>query len=457
MEDQQNFKSTHKIIRELGRGSMGMVYEAEDINTHAHVALKLMHIPQNASPEYAKEITERMQREVAIASRLIHPNIAQVYESSIIDGNPYIAMELCLGTTLEDYLKFEKTLPLPKVKEIALRLLSALDAAHKLGIVHRDIKPANIMLTRDGSIKLMDFGIAKMETEPGLTQSRQIMGTPAYMSPEQILVQAVDHRADLFSLGAVLYECLAGERAFPGETATTLVTQVTQSAPKMLDTLPTAWSGILKKVLAKDPFLRYQSAAQMMDDVLEERAPASSQAAPVPTPQQVQSYQPSPYLQPDNQSQQQNGEGWDLDAANQQLINPPPVQIPGQMPGISQNPDLGTQNQQNTTIWDYLMMGSRYGRYRNSSYGYGCGYGGIGRVFGTIIVFIMFLIMRLILPRRYFNSGGYNNNNNYNYNHNYNYNYMPGSNTFWIVGAIILGVIITIGVLHYIRRDTKNL
>jgi len=266
---------------------MGVVYEVEDISTHARAALKLMHIPQGASPEHISELTARMLREATIASQVKHPNITQVYASGTQEGIPYIVMELCLGTTLRDYLGFEKIIPPPKVKEITLRILSALEAAHSIGIVHRDIKPENIMMTRDGSIKLMDFGIAKLETDSRVTHGGEMLGTPAYMSPEQILGHTVDHRADLFSLGAVLYECLAGEKAFPGDTATAVINQITQSNPVMLQHLPEAWAGIIWKALMKDPDMRYQSAVQMSDDVLQERAPGVDQAISVPTPQQA--------------------------------------------------------------------------------------------------------------------------------------------------------------------------
>lgn len=267
MNDQHSSINTYKIIRELGHGSMGVVYEARDCDNDTLVALKMLSIPAGVDTKSADNMIRRMQREARIVAQLNHPNIVHLYDSGKLNDQPFIAMELCQGTTLADYLKFEKGIPVEKVKHIALQLLSALDTAHEAGIVHRDIKPQNIMLLRDGSVKLMDFGVAKWESDPGLTQSGQLLGTPAYMSPEQILGKDIDNRSDLFSFAAVMCECLSGEKAFAGENAAAIVNQVTCSEPYMLDSLPVPWNGILRKALEKDPQQRYQDASEMMDDI----------------------------------------------------------------------------------------------------------------------------------------------------------------------------------------------
>ncbi len=277
----------YKIIRELGRSTTGLAYEAEDNRSHAKVMLKLMPIPAGVDSGYVDQQIGHFKNEASVLSQLKHPGIAQPFDSGLFEGKLYAARELCQGTTLGEFLKHEKTLEHPKAQDIALKLLSALVAAHKQGIFHGDIRPENIMLARDGSVKLMDFGIAKLEA--GLRVSN---ATP-YMAPEHISRNTFDQKNDIFSVGAVLYEALSGERV------TAPVDLQTKMEPRMLNTLPAAWSGILRKALTGDPGKRYQSAAQMMDDVLVERNPVVVATIPavqptIPKSPSVQQYQNTP-------------------------------------------------------------------------------------------------------------------------------------------------------------------
>jgi len=244
----------YKIIRELGRGRIGMVYEAEDVDNHLRVALKIIPVHSDTNPNIENDLAERISGDVHVFSQVKHTNLIHFYDCSIHNEKAFISMEMCHGITLKDFLKIEKTLPQPNVKEIALNILSALDTVHKAGIVHSNIGPQNIMLARDGSIKLMDFCVAKIESDIGV----RILGTSGYMPPEQ----AVDQRSDLFSLGAVLYECLTGEKAF--SAASTAV--------------PVPWNGILEKAMAKDPNQRYRSAAEMIGDIQSGKDPLAVQS-----------------------------------------------------------------------------------------------------------------------------------------------------------------------------------
>jgi len=359
MENQQI--DTYKIIRELGRGSMGFVYEAEDNRSHATVVLKLMPIPAGIGSDCVNQLIDQFKCEASVLLQLKHPGIAQPYDSGLFEGKLYAARELCQGTTLGEFLKFEKTLEHIKAKDIALKLLSALVAAHKQGIFHGDIKPENIMLARDGSVKLMDFGIARLESELGVSQSSHVGGHSGYMAPEQLSGKAFDQKSDLFSVGAVLYEALSGERV------TAPVDPSAQSEPRFLSTLPGPWSGILRKALAVVPAKRYQTAAQMMDDVLVERAPV---VIGTTLPQQPQQSQVPP---------------------------------PNDPPAAPQNPDFVSRNNPDEMpFWAFLFMDARW--FRRRRYGYGF------RIVSSLVGFIVFLIIVLNHPHNV-NQGYYGNGN----------------------------------------------
>jgi|GEM_PF-3764295 len=267
----------YEIVRELGRGSMGIVYEARDTSSGKAVALKILTIAAGIDGNTRQQILERFRREARIAQQLIHPNIASIYDDGDDKGKFYIAMELCTGTTLRNFLKFEKQMNPAKVKDIAMQLLSALAVAHEEGIYHRDIKPDNIVIGKDGRVKLMDFGIAKLSTEATMTQAGQIMGSPAYMPPEQILGGEIDARSDLFSTGVVLYECLTGNKPFSGDSVTSITHSIIYNEPNPVTGVSDSWAAIIAKSLQKDPAKRYQAANDMLNDISMGKVPVVAQ------------------------------------------------------------------------------------------------------------------------------------------------------------------------------------
>src|SRR5437660_739175 len=210
----------YEIRWELGRGAMGMVYEGYDPLIKRSVALKTIRADQLAG-ENAETVIARFRREAQAAGRLSHPNIVSIYDFGEEEGVWYIAMEYVKGRELKDYFQANERFTTADMVRIMTKLLDALDYSHRQGVVHRDIKPANIILLPDGSVKVADFGIAHIETS-NMTQVGTTLGTPAYMSPEQIMGLPVDGRSDLFSAGVILYQFLTGERPFSGTSTSTM-------------------------------------------------------------------------------------------------------------------------------------------------------------------------------------------------------------------------------------------
>jgi eukaryotic-like serine/threonine-protein kinase len=257
----------YRIIGELGRGAMGVVYKAEDPNLDRIVALKTIGL-ENA--EGRAEYRKRFMLEAKAAGKLSHANIVTVYDFGEVDGLAYMAMELIEGTDLRKRVQQGAIAPVEAV-EIASQVAEGLAFAHQRGIVHRDIKPANIMLPERGPAKITDFGLARMRLADHKTSTGIVLGTPRYMSPEQISGQPVDHRSDVFSLGIVLWEMLTGRRLFSG----TEMAQVSHSIAydehepptRVNPELPAMLDFVVARALKKDPAVRYQDADEMAADL----------------------------------------------------------------------------------------------------------------------------------------------------------------------------------------------
>jgi serine/threonine-protein kinase len=251
----------YEVRRELGRGAKGIVYEGWDAGIDRRVALKTVRRDQLDGGE-AEELLSRFKREAQAAGRLNHPGIVAVYEYGEDDGTAFIAMEYVEGRELKDVFDKSERYPLGEVVRIMSQLLEAIGHAHANGIVHRDIKPANVFLMKDGRIKVGDFGIARMESS-NLTQAGSVLGTPAYMSPEQFMGQTVDGRSDLFSAGVILYQFLTGEKPFTGQLTTIMhkVLKEDPIAPSELNVqVPHGFDNLVRKALAKRPDERFQNA-----------------------------------------------------------------------------------------------------------------------------------------------------------------------------------------------------
>jgi serine/threonine-protein kinase len=257
----------YEIVGEVGRGAMGVVYKALDPNIGRTVALKTMRVDVHGADE--EEILRRFKHEAKLAGTMSHPSIVTVHDAGEDSGVFFMAMEYLEGVTLHRVLKDKHVLPLPRVIEIAQHIATGLDYAHSHGVIHRDVKPANIMCATNGAIKIMDFGIAK--SGAGMTSAGQVLGTPTYMSPEQVRGRQLDGRSDLFSFGVILYEMVTGEKPFSGQNVTTIIYKIMNEAPippRDLDTgVHPAVSAVILKALAKDPNERYQSGAELVRDL----------------------------------------------------------------------------------------------------------------------------------------------------------------------------------------------
>jgi len=265
----------YEILDELGRGAMGVVYRARDTQIGRIVALKII-LTKSGPPAEVEHYKQRFQREAQAAGRLSHPGIVTLHDiAEDAHGQPYIVMEFIEGTPLSLLHGPAAPITLDRLLDIGIQVAQALDYAHRAGVVHRDIKPENIMITPAGRAKITDFGIAKL-AGADLTQEGMSLGTPSYMSPEQIRGSAVDARADIFSLGAVLYWMCTGQKPFAGESVTTITFQVVFQDPARANSLnpslPADLDRIVSRCLAKNAADRYPSCGELAADLQALRA-----------------------------------------------------------------------------------------------------------------------------------------------------------------------------------------
>jgi serine/threonine-protein kinase len=291
----------YEFVSKLGAGAFGEVYRARDTVLAREVAIKRIRLDAFADESQLDDLKKRFLREAQVAAQLRHPNIVithDIVSAPQTEKMSFIVMELVEGRTLASLLKERSRLGLPETLELLEQVGSALDYAHQTKVVHRDVKPANIMIEPTGRVKVMDFGIAKLDSGTNLTATGNIVGTPNYMSPEQARGEKVDGRSDLFALGSILYECLSGEKAFKGDSVTGILMRVLTEEPGPIDFralgLPPELNGVLSRAMAKSAGHRFGSGAELfaaIRHVAEHPAAATAISAapraaapPLPTP-----------------------------------------------------------------------------------------------------------------------------------------------------------------------------
>ncbi len=263
MDDQK--LGRFEVLAEIGRGAMGIVYKAKDPMLERIVAIKTINMGMDR--DGAEMYEKRFYQEARAAGGLNHPNIVTVYDIGKTETECYMAMEYIEGAELRTLLLPGKPLPVPRALSIAAQVAEGLAYAHERGVVHRDIKPANIMVPDSGAVKITDFGIARMRSSNVQTQTGMMMGSPKYMSPEQVIGKRADHRTDIFSLGVILYEMLTGAAPFTGESVNAVMYQIVNFVPPAPNAInpaaPSALDGVVAGMLAKSLDERFQSAAEV--------------------------------------------------------------------------------------------------------------------------------------------------------------------------------------------------
>jgi serine/threonine protein kinase len=278
----------YRIIREIAR-SNDVVYEAIDTRINRRVAIKELMMPPGATDAVRQDRIARFLREARAAGSLTHPNIVTIYETEQENGRYFIVMEYLEGDNLRQKMDREGPLPPDEAVRIATQVLDGLAHAHSKGVIHRDIKPENIHILPTGLVKITDFGIARLKYEPNLTMDGQIFGTPSYMSPEQVQGGAIDERSDLFSVGVILYEMLAGYKPFQGDSVITITYNIVHTEPPSPPNIPAPLEWVIRKALRKNPAERFNSALEMKQAL--ENALAQLNAPPViATPMGPSSY-----------------------------------------------------------------------------------------------------------------------------------------------------------------------
>ena len=283
----------YDLREELGRGAMGVVFHGFDPTIGRDVAVKTLRLSEAGTGLSREELVGRFQTEARAAGLLTHPNIVVVFDAGEEEGLFYITMEYVEGRSLQSMIDAHQPFPVSRVLKLMEQVCSALDFAHQHNVVHRDIKPANLMMTADDTVKITDFGTAKI-LQFGTAQTAHVMGTPSYMSPEQVKGKPVDGRSDIFSLGVILYELMTGEKPFPGQNITTVIYKIINEEPippRSLDSsIHPGLSAVITRALAKDPAERYQSCHELMSalknyhelmspDATIRMAPVNSQAS----------------------------------------------------------------------------------------------------------------------------------------------------------------------------------
>jgi serine/threonine protein kinase len=260
----------YKVVGELGKGAMGIVYKARDPDINREVAIKLIRFDMIPDDSDKEDTVKRFIREAQSAGNLHHPNIITIYEVGRENDQTFIVMQYVDGNSLKEAISSGKRFSPEEVVDLMTCMCDALEFAHQKKIIHRDIKPGNILLDKQGRPFIVDFGVAYVEMST-MTQSGAIVGTPSYMSPEQIMGHTVDARADIFSLGVIIYEMLTGKRPFEGDHITTIVYKIMNEEPQSIREikrdLPQGFEHIIKKALAKDPQQRYQTCQQLAADL----------------------------------------------------------------------------------------------------------------------------------------------------------------------------------------------
>jgi eukaryotic-like serine/threonine-protein kinase len=283
----------YRVLEKIGAGGMGEVFRARDERLGRDVAVKLIRPASNNNPDHLR----RFEQEARAAAALNHPNILAIYDVGFEGTTPYIVSELLEGKNLRQRL-CESPIPVRESADYALQIAQGLTAAHEKPIVHRDLKPENLFLTRDGRIKILDFGVAKLQSSADenrplenlttVTKQGTVIGTYAYMSPEQVRGKPVDHRSDIFSFGAILYEMMAGSRAFRGETEADTMTAVLREEPEAIKldeaSIPAGYQDIIRHCLEKDPENRFQSAKDLVFALQTLSGTSTGKALPAPKP-----------------------------------------------------------------------------------------------------------------------------------------------------------------------------
>ena len=271
----------YRILGEAGRGGMSVVYEAVDDRFGRRVALKALSLPLSLAPDQRLATVARLKREARAIATLSHPNVVTIFDIGEERGQHFLVMEFLEGETLRERLN-DGPLPPAEAAHILDQVASALDAVHEAGILHRDVKPSNVMLLPGGRVKLMDFGVARGSEDTLVTQAGMMVGSPAYMAPEQIAGETLGPACDVWALGVLLYEMLAGHAPFDGKNVPKVVYQVTHDDPPKIPGVSPAVQAVLKRALAKKPGARYPSARALADAY--QMALTGRVAPPVPVP-----------------------------------------------------------------------------------------------------------------------------------------------------------------------------